>query len=228
MVISHYDPLTNTMSLLNTDSSLKPHVPVPDDPAEYIRNHVADPRLQAILLKYTDCFKALNELPPKRSIDHKIELTSTQAPPWRPLYQRTPEELKLLKEELDRLLKLGYIRTSTSPFGAPLFFVKQKDKLRLVFDYRALNKLTVKNRTALPHMHQALQHFRDANHITKIDLQSGFHQIRLAEEDAHKTAFRTKYGHFEFTVLPFGLSNSPATFQRLMNDIFRDFVDHFV
>ena len=228
-IFTKYDPESKSMVLLNTETNeLKPHNPVPEDPAAYIRENISDLRLQKILLKHVDCFKALENLPPKRSVDHKIDLTSNEAPPWRPLYQLTPEELKMLKDELDRLLKLGFIKSSTSPFGAPLFFVKQKDKLRLVFDYRALNKITVKNRTALPHMHQALQHFRDAKFFTKIDLQSGFHQIRIAEDDTHKTAFRTKYGHFEFTVLPFGLSNSPATFQRLMNDIFRDFVDEFV
>ena len=138
----------------------------------------------------------------------------------------SPEELTRLKEELDRLLRLGHIQRSTSPFGAPLFFVVEKTgKVRMVFDYRALNKLTIKDRTALPNIHETLDRLRDAKVFTKIDLQSGYHLIRMAEGDEPKTAFRTKYGHFEFLVMPFGLCNAPATFQTYMNEIFRDLLD---
>ena len=147
-------------------------------------------------------------------------------PPFGSIYHMSPRELELLKGELTKLLKLGHIRQSTSPFGAPIFFVEEKTgKMRMVVDYRALNKVTVKNRTALPNILELLDKLKDARVFTKIDLQSGFHLIRVAEEDIRKTAFRTKYGHFEFLVMPFGLCNAPATFQSTMNDIFRELID---
>jgi hypothetical protein len=162
---------------------------------------------------YEDVFAPLKELPPNRKPNHTIDLEPGSAPTWRPLYQLTFDELQIMQEELKRLLDLGHIKPSTSPYGAPVFFVKQKDKLRMVIDYRSLNKQTIKNRTALPHMFQTLQHFRNAKFFTKLDLQSGYHQIRIEDKDTFKTAFRTKYGHFEFNVMPFGLCNSPATFK---------------
>jgi hypothetical protein len=137
--------------------------------------------------------------------------------------------LELLKAELSRLLELGHIRPSSSPYGAPVFFIQEKTgKIRMVTDYRALNKITVKNRAALPNIRELLDQLRDASIFTKIDLQSGFHLIRVVEEDIPKTAIRTKYGHFEFLVMPFGLCNAPATFQSTMNDIFRDLLDECV
>src|SRR5208337_5068245 len=113
-------------------------------------------------------------------------------PPWCNLYHMSEDKLKILCEDLDNLLKLKHIRHSTSPYGAPLFFVKQNNKLRLVFDYRALNKITVKNRTALPNMKELMDRLKNATVFSKIDLQSGFHQIRIVEEDKYKTAFRSK------------------------------------
>ena len=137
------------------------------------------------------------------------------------------EELKALKQELMHLLESGRIRPSISPYGAPIF-VSQKDKLRLVFAYRALNKQTIKNRAPLPNITEILDRLRNAKFFTKIDLASGFHQIRIKEEDTYKTAFRTKYGHYEWIVMPFGLCNAPSTFQGTMNNIFSDFLDNFL
>ncbi|TPX40313.1 hypothetical protein CcCBS67573_g10629 [Chytriomyces confervae] len=135
------------------------------------------------------------------------------------------EELKVLKEELTYLLKNSRIRESTSPYGAPVFFVKQKNKLRLVFDYRALNKLTIKNRAPLPNIVEMLDRLCRARVFSKLDLASGFHQLRILESDIHKTAFRTKYGHFEWTVMPFGLANAPAAFQGTISSIFQKWND---
>src|SRR5215469_6536883 len=110
--------------------------------------------------------------------------------------------------ELQRLLELGHIRPSTSPFEAPIFFVKGKTrKIRMVTEYCAMNKLTVKNSMALPNILELLDRLKTAKIFTKIDLQSGYHLIRMAEDDIDKTAIRTKYGHFEWTVMPFGLCN---------------------
>lgn len=151
--------------------------------------------------EFPSVFSGIQGLPPPRSTDHVIETTDGAQPPFKQLYNLAPKELDALRQELDRLLKLGLIRDSTSPYGAPIFFVKQKEKLRMVIDYRALNKITIKNRTALPNMDQVLSQLSDAKYFSKLDLQSGFHQIRIKTGSEAKTAFRTKYGHFEFLVL---------------------------
>ena len=182
--------------------------------------------IRQVLLDHEEVFSGVTGLPPSRPHDHRIELIPGSTPPWQPTYHMSPRELELLRDELKRLLDLGHIQRSTSPYGAPVFFVQEKTgKIRMVTDYRALNKISIKNRTALPNILELLDRLQEASIFTKIDLQSGFHLIRMAPEDIPKTAFRTKYGHFEFTVMPFGLCNAPATFQSTMNDIFREFLD---
>jgi len=141
----------------------------------------------------------------------------------------SPKEMEELKKQIDRFLKLGHIRPSTSPYGAPVLFAPKKDGgLRFCVDYRALNKNTIKNRYPLPKIDELLDQLAGASVFTKIDLRSGYHQIRVVPEDVYKTAFRTRYGHFEFTVVPFGLCNAPATFMRLMNSILHPYLDKFV
>ena len=167
--------------------------------------------------------------PPQRNVDHEIKLEPGAVPPNRGLYRMPPDELKELKRQLDQLLELGLIRPSTSPFGSPILFVKKKDgSLRLCIDYRGLNKVTIKNRYPLPRVDELLDRLHGAQVFSKIDLVSGYFQVRIAEDDIAKTAFRTRYGHYEFTVMPFGLCNAPATFQRMMNDILREHLDSFV
>ncbi|CAI7909128.1 unnamed protein product [Closterium sp. NIES-54] len=134
-----------------------------------------------------------------------------------------------LRQQLDDLLEKGFIRPSTSPYVAPVLFTRKKEgDLRLCIDYRALNAITIKNKYPLPRVEELFDMLGEATVLSKLDLHSSYHQIRLAEDDIKKTAFRTRYGHFEFRVLPFGLTNAPATFMGLMNDIFRPFLDRFV
>ena len=123
----------------------------------------------------------------------------------------------------------GFIQHSRSPAGAPIFFVKKKDgSLRLVVDYRGLNKVTIRNRYALPLISSLLERLSGAKYFTKLDLRGAYNLVRIRRGDEWKTAFRTRYGHFEYTVMPFGLTNAPAVFQHMANDIFRDFLDIFV
>ena len=168
-------------------------------------------------------------LPPSREVDHKIELVPGSSPPSRGLIRLSASELVELKKQLDELLKAGFIRPSKSPFGAPILFVKKKTgEMRMCVDYRALNNITIKNSYPLPRIDELFDRLQGAKYFSKIDLRSGYHQIRIAEGDEAKTAFRTRYGHFEFLVLPFGLTNAPGTFMHLMHETFRQHLDNFV
>src|SRR4051812_7791041 len=141
----------------------------------------------------------------------------------------SPLELDTMQKELDKLLKLGSIEPSLSPFGAPVIFVKKKNgDLRMCIDYRALNKITIKNRFPIPLIDDLIDRLHGAKVFTKIDLRSGYNQIRIHEGDIEKTAFQTRYGHFQYKVMPFGLTNAPATFQALMQEVLRPFLDIFV
>lgn len=186
-----------------------------------------------VLEQYTDVVPTDPDFKPpfpvSRNINHRIELMKDATTPNRGLYRMSEKELAELKKQLEELLELGYIRPSVSPFGSPVLFVPKKDgSSRLCVDYRALNKITIKNRYALPRIDELLDRLHGAQHFSKIDLMSGYMQVRIAEEDIPKTAFRTRYGHYEFLVMPFGLTNAPATFQRLMNDVLRPYLDKFV
>jgi hypothetical protein len=134
-----------------------------------------------------------------------------------------------LKKQLDELLAKGFIRPSSSPWGAPILFVRKKDgSMRMCIDYRELNKVTIKNRYPLPRIDDLFDHVQGACYFSKIDLRSGYHQLKVQEEDIPKTAFRTRYGHYEFKVMPFGLTNAPAAFMDMMNRICRPYLDKFV
>ena len=184
-----------------------------------------------LLGKYRDVFpKDLpSGLPPKRDVDHRIELVPGSEPPTKAPYRMSPAQLDELKKQLNELIDHQFIQPSKSPFGAPVLFVKKKDgTTRMCIDYRALNKITIKNKYPLPRVDELLDRLHGAKWFSKIDLRSGYHQVRIAEGDVPKTAFRTRYGHYEFLVLPFGLTNAPATFMQMMNGIFHANLDDFV
>jgi hypothetical protein len=158
-------------------------------------------------------FKEVPGLPPKRDIYFSINLMPGAAPVSKTPYRMSTPELKELQMHLEELLKKGYIRPSVSPWGAPVLFMKNKDgTLRLCIDFRQFNKVTVNNEYPLPRIDDLFDQLKDANIFSKIDLRSGYHQVRIKEEDINKTAFRTRYGHYEFIVVPFGLSNAPIVF----------------
>ncbi|GJV18506.1 putative reverse transcriptase domain-containing protein [Tanacetum coccineum] len=144
-------------------------------------------------------------------------------------HRLAPAEMKELAEQLKELSDKGFIRPSSSPWGAPILFVKKKDgSFRMCIDYRELNKLTVKNRYPLPRIDDLFDQLQGSSIYSKIDLRSGYHQLRVREEDIPKTAFRTRYGHYEFQVMPFGLTNAPAVFMDLMNRVCKPYLDKFV
>ena len=190
-----------------------------------------DVHLPSKYREFSDVFDKVkaNTLPDHRPYDCPIDLHSEKEPPWGPIYNLSPSELKVLREYIDENLANGFIRHSRSPAGAPIFFVKKKDgSLRLVVDYRGLNKVMVRNRYALPLIPNLLERLSGAKYFTRLDLRGAYNLVRIRPGDEWKTAFRTRYGHFEYTVMPFGLTNAPAVFQHMANDIFRDFLDIFI
>ncbi|KAL0404877.1 UNVERIFIED_CONTAM: Transposon Ty3-G Gag-Pol polyprotein [Sesamum radiatum] len=168
-------------------------------------------------------------LPPHREVDFAIETLPGVSPISIAPYRMAPVELQELKKQLEELLEKGFIQPSISPWGAPVLFVKKKDgSMRLCVDYRQLNRVTVKNKYPLPRIDDLLDQLKGATTFSKIDLRSGYWQLRIAEKDIPKTAFRTRYGHYEFLVMPFGLTNAPAAFMALMNRTFQEYLDRFV
>ena len=162
------------------------------------------------------------------SRDHAIEIEEGKEPPWGPIYALSPHELEVLREYIDGALAKGWIRHSNSSAAAPILFVPKKGgegKLRLCVDYRALNKITKKDRTPIPLISEILDRLQGAKTFTKLDLTDAYHRIRIRSGDEWKTAFRTRYGLFEYLVLPFGLVNAPATFQKYINKALGDLVD---
>ena len=166
------------------------------------------------------------ELPDHGPDDHPIDLEPGKKPPYGPIYSLSEDELTVLRAYLDKHLKNGFIRPSTSPAGAPILFVKKKNgSLRLCVDYRGLNFLTIKNRYPLPLIGESLDRLSKARIYTSIDMVAAYNRLRIREGDEWKTAFRTRYGHFEYTVLPFGLTNAPATFQSFVNKLLAERLD---
>jgi hypothetical protein len=171
----------------------------------------------------------LPRLPPKRDVEFVIELKPSMAPISRRSYRMPPNELAELKTQLQDLLEKGFIRPSSSPWGCPAIFVKNKDQtLRMCVDYRPLNEVTIKNKYPLPRIDILFDQLTEARVFSKIDLRSGYHQFRIQPEDIPKTAFTMRYGLFEYLVMSFGLTNAPAHFTYLMNSVFMPELDKFV
>jgi hypothetical protein len=168
-------------------------------------------------------------MPHERKVEFAIELIPGIAPISKRAYRVSGPELVELKKQIDKLLEKGYIRPSTSPWAAPVRFVEKKDGMkRMCIDYRALNEVTVKNKYPLPRIEDLFDQLRGASVFSKIDLRSGYHQLRIWPSDIPKTTFITKYGQYEFTVMSFGLTNVLAYFMYLMNSVFMDYLDKFV
>ena len=171
----------------------------------------------------------ISGLPPDREVEFTIDLIPGTEPIYIPPYRMSPAELRELKAQLEELFSKGFIRPSISPWGAPVLFVKKKDgSLRLCIDYRQLNRVTIRNQYPLPRIDELFDQLQGSRVYSKIDLRSGYHQLRVQESDVPKTAFRTRYGHYEFLVMPFGLTNAPTAFMDLMNWVFQPYLDRFV
>ncbi|CAI7850205.1 unnamed protein product [Closterium sp. NIES-53] len=189
------------------------------------------PAVKKILEEFQDVLPddLPNQQPPYRTHQHEIVEEPGSKPTFRAPYRLSPTELADMKKQIEYLLEKRLIRPSTSPYGAPVLFTPKPDgSLRMCIDYRALNKQTIKNKYPIPRIDDLLDQLRGATVFSKLDLRSGYWQIRMADNSIHKTAFRTRYGSYEYLVMPFGLTNAPATFQAEMNHILRPLLDECV
>jgi hypothetical protein len=184
----------------------------------------------SVVEEFMDVFpEELPEMPPEREVEFYIDLIPGTAPIAKRPYRMAPTELAELKLQIAELQQKGYIRPSSSPWGAPVLFVTKKDgSMRMCIDYRSLNEVTIKNKYPLPRIDDLFDQLQGAKYFSKIDLRSGYHQLRIKEADVQKMVFVTRYGQYEFTVMPFGLTNAPAFFMNLMNKVFMEELDKFV
>lgn len=200
---------------------------------EEVEEKIATPsvpaELQPLLEKYKDVFAESESLPPSRECDHKIHLKPGSNPPNLRPYKVPHYQKAAMEEIIKTMLEKCQIQPSLSPFSSPAVMVRKKDGgWRLCVDYRELNSITIKNKFPMPVIEDLIDELHGATVFTKLDLRFGYHQIKMAPEDIHKTAFKTHMGHYEYTVVPFGLTNAPATFQELMNVIFGPHLRKFI
>jgi hypothetical protein len=183
-----------------------------------------------VVCNYPDVFPLeLPGIPPTRNTVFEIKLVPGTQPIYKSPYRMAPMEQVELKRQLDDLLAKGFIRPSKSPWAFLVLFVEKKDgSKRLCVDYRALNQVTIKNKYPLPCIDVLFEQLRGAKVFSKIDLNSGYHQLRIWEEDIEKTAFSTRYVHYEYVVMSFGLTNAPAAFMEAMNGMLHEYLDDFV
>ncbi|GBG87673.1 hypothetical protein CBR_g45827 [Chara braunii] len=186
------------------------------------------PEIEGVVAKYLDLFEEPTGVV-EREVVHAIKIIPGSSIPKGRIYRMSRGELDELHRQLKELVEKGWIRPSVSPYGSPVLFVPKKGgTLRMCIDYRGLNAITVKNREPLPRIDDLLDRVQGCRYFSEIDLKSRYHQIAIRPEDQHKTAFQTRYGLYEFVVMPFGLCNAPGTFQHAMNRIFHDYLDKFV
>ncbi|GKD50682.1 putative reverse transcriptase domain-containing protein [Tanacetum coccineum] len=205
------------------------HIPID---AQVIEKKSDEKRLEDIpvVREFLKVFlENLHGLPSVRQVEFQIDLGPGATPVAQAPYRLAPSEMQELSNQLQELADRGFIRPSTSPWGAPVLFVKKKDEsFKMCIDYRELNKLTVKNRYPLPRIDDLFDQLQGSSTYSKIDLRSVYHQLRVRNEDIPKTAFRTRYGHYEFQVMSFGLTNAFAVFMDLINRICKPYLDKFV
>jgi hypothetical protein len=182
------------------------------------------------MVEVMDVFsEELPGMPPEREVEFYIDLIPGTAPIVKRPYRMAPTELAELKPQIEELQQKGYIRPSSSPWGSQVLFVTKKDgSMRMRIDYRSLNEVTIKNKYPLPWIDDLFDQLQGANYFSKIDLRSGYHQLRIKEADVQKTTFVTRYRQYEFTIMPFGLTNALAFFMNLMNKVFMEELDKFV
>ena len=210
------------MPLIESSIFAKSSIPsdvLDDETSEPLPDHIPK-----IYDEFADVFSGKNadKLPVHRPYDHAIELDPGTIPPYGPIYKQSESKLRVVKDFIDEYLAKGFIRPSQSPAGSPIVFARKKDgSLRLCVDYRGLNRVTKKNRYPLPLISELIDSLKDAKYFTKLDVRWGYNNVRIKEGDEWKAAFRTNRGLFEPLVMFFGLTNSPATFQTMMNDMFK-------
>ncbi|RHN45425.1 putative nucleotidyltransferase, Ribonuclease H [Medicago truncatula] len=194
-----------------------------------MENQVVIDKLQ-VVCDFPEVFPdEIPDVPPEREVEFSIDLVPGTKPVSMAPYRMSASELAELKKQLEDLLEKKFVRLSVSPWGAPVLLVKKKDgSMRLCIDYRQLNKVTIKNRYPLPRIDDLMDQLVGAKVFSKIDLRSRYHQIKVKDEDMQKTAFRTRYGHYEYKVMPFGVTNAPGVFMEYMNRIFHAFLDRFI
>ncbi|GBG62710.1 hypothetical protein CBR_g31727 [Chara braunii] len=224
-------PISTSVPPLSIESTLSSRA---DADSEELARYTADlePAVCDLIREYHDVFPSSFSyagIPPMCDVEHSIHLVPNYRVHHQAPYRLSIPEATELKRQLEELLRLGFIKPSNSPSGAPVLFARKADEtLRLCIDYRGLNRYTVKISYLMPRFDELFDRLAGNRLFTKIDLRSGYHQIRIAAADHPKTTFRSRFGHYEFTVMPFGLTNAPATFHRTMNDIFRDILEQYV
>jgi hypothetical protein len=228
----HIDCTKKAISITNSEGITVEHVATMPSRKAYYKKAISGPTLDQVLVvcEYPDVFpEELPGMPPDRGIEFIIELVPGIAPIAQRPYHMNPQELEELKKQLVDMLNKGLIRPSASPWGSPVLFVDKRDgTIRLCVDYRRLNEVTIKNKYPLPKIEDLFDQLNGSKVFSKIDLRTGYYQLKVRESNIPKTAFTTRYGLFEYTVMSFGLTNALAYFMNLMNKVFMKFLDKFV